>query len=97
MGERKDERFKSDLKIQLDRGEGTVRDVSASGIYFVTEVALKVGEPLKFTLEFQNPDTGPLSAHCIGRIVRIDKQKSASGVAASIDSIEFRRLPKPSH
>ena len=96
MGEqRKDERFKGDLKIQLDRGQGRVRDVSAGGIYFVTDVALKLGEPLEFTLEFQNTGAGPISANCIARIVRVEQQGSRNGIAAAIDTITFHRLPTP--
>lgn len=94
--QRKDERFKGDLRIKLDQGEGLVRDVSAGGIYFVTDVALKVGEPLEFTLEFQNLATGPISASCIARIVRVEKQGRRKGFGASINSIVFHRLPRHS-
>ncbi len=44
MGARRDERFDSDLRIKLDRGDGRMRNVSASGIYFLTDVNLKPGE-----------------------------------------------------
>ena len=43
MGARRDERFDSDLRIRLDRGDGRMRNVSASGVYFVTD-----GEPVVF-------------------------------------------------
>jgi hypothetical protein len=90
---RKDERFGTELSVRLEGGEGIVRNVSASGIYFVTDVALEEGQPVKFTLDFQNFPTGPISVNCIARIVRVEGQGARRGVAASISSFEFRRIP----
>ena len=73
-----------------------MRDVSASGIYFLTEVELNVGEPLEFTLEFENMAAGPISANCIARIVRVEKKGRQKGIAASIHSIIFHRLQRRS-
>ena len=93
--QRAEERFKGPLRIKLSGGEGVVRDFSASGIYFVTDVALKAGQPVEFTLEFQNADAGPISANCIARIVRVEKEPGGmKGIAASINSIEFHRIQK---
>jgi hypothetical protein len=86
---RKKDRLKTALTVQLEQGQGVVRDLSASGIYFVTDVPLKVGEPLRFTLEFQNARTGPISANCVARIVRVEKRGKLKGVAASIDRIKL--------
>lgn len=93
MPGRKDERFDTRLPLRLEQGEGVVRNVSANGIYFVTDVALRVGEPVKFTLEFQNFPGGSIRAHCIARVVRVEEQGEKNGVAASINSFEFIRLP----
>jgi hypothetical protein len=98
MGEnRSDERLKAKLTVQLEHGQGTVRDLSASGIYFVTDVPLKVGEPLRFSLEFQNAKTGSISANCIARIVRVEKQGDLQGVAASISRITLSGTPRRSN
>jgi hypothetical protein len=92
---RKDERFGTELTVKLEGGEGVVRNVSASGIYFVTDVALEEGQPVKFTLDFQNFPSGPISVNCIARIVRVEEQGAGKGVAAAISSFEFHRIPKP--
>jgi hypothetical protein len=92
---RKEERFATELPIKLEGGEGVVRNVSANGIYFVTDVALQEGQPVKFTLDFQNFPSGPIAVNCIARIVRVEEQGSRKGVAASISSFEFHRLPNP--
>lgn len=94
MPGRKDERFGTELTVRLEGGEGVVRNVSASGIYFVTDVALKQGQPVRFTLDFRNFPSGPISVNCIARIVRVEEQGTSNGVAAAISSLEFRRIPE---
>lgn len=89
---RKDERFDTELKIQLEGGNGDVRNVSASGIYFVTDVALTEGQPVKFKLEFQSFPGGPIAVNCVARIVRVEQQGARKGVGASIGSFEFHRM-----
>jgi PilZ domain-containing protein len=91
MGPRADERFQSDLTIKLDRGEGVMRNVSASGVYFVTDVDLKPGESFKFLLEFSGDQIGRVSARCEARVVRVEQVGSLKGVGAAFESIEFRR------
>ncbi len=96
MGEnRSEQRLKTKLRVRLDQGQGVVRDLSASGIYFLTDAALKVGEPLKFSVELQHAKTGSISADCIARIVRVEPQGKLKGVAASISRIVLRTAPAP--
>lgn len=92
---RKEERFTTELPIKIEGGEGVVRNVSANGIYFVTDVALKEGQPVKFTLEFLDFPSGPLAVNCLARIVRVEEQGTGQGVGASISSFEFRRIATP--
>jgi hypothetical protein len=92
---RRDERFGTELTVQLEGGEGLVRNVSASGIYFVTDVTLKEGQPVKLRLDFQDFPSGPISVNCSARIVRVEEQGARKGVAAAISSFEFRRIPNP--
>jgi hypothetical protein len=94
--ERKDERFESELAVKLEGGgHGVMRNVSAGGIYFLTDVALKEGQPVKLTLDFHDFPSGPIEVNCIARIVRVEEQGARKGVAASISSFEFRAIPKP--
>ena len=94
MGARRDERFDSDLPIRLDLGDGVMRNVSASGVYFVTDVDLKPGQSLKFTLEFSGVHIGVISARCEARVVRVEPQGARKGVGAALESIEFHRIPE---
>ena len=74
---------------------GVVRNVSATGIYFVTDLALEDGQAVEFTLEFPNVTSGPIAVNCIARIVRVEQRGTMRGVAASISSFEFHRVPPP--
>jgi PilZ domain len=94
MYQRSDEGLKSELVIRMAQGEGIVHDLSASGIYFITDMWLKAGDTLKFSLEFLESPTGPLSVNCTGQVLRLEKHAGRNGVAASITAMEFVRIPK---
>lgn len=78
--------------LKLEGGEGRVRNVSASGIYFLTDVPLEKGQPVKLKLEFAAFPRGPLEVTCIARVVRIEDQGGTTGVAAHISRFEVRRI-----
>lgn len=93
MPGRKEDRFKTDITVSLEGGgQGVARNVSANGIYFVTDVALEAGQPLNFSLEFQDLPSGPIAVNCIARVVRVEEQGARKGVGAAISSFEFRSL-----
>lgn len=94
MPGRRDERFASDFTIKLDRGDGVMRNVSASGVFFVTDVALKPGDAIQFTLEFSSREIGVVAARCEAHVVRVEPQGTLTGVGAAFDSIEFHRHPR---
>ena len=94
MEQRRHERFSADLTIRLNRGEGVVHNVSAGGIYFVTDVRLEIGQELTFQLEFPHAVGGTIAATCTARIVRTEKKNTQYGIGASISAFEFRRLPR---
>ena len=94
MYQRRDERLKSELVIRMAQGEGIVQDLSASGIYFITDMRLKAGDTLKFSLEFLESPTGHLSVNCTGQVLRLEEHAGRNGVAASITAMQFVRIPK---
>lgn len=97
MAGRREERFDTSLALKLEEGEGVVRNVSASGIYFVTDVALQAGDRVKFRLDFENFPAGPVAASCIAHVVRVEPEGEKQGVGAAIQSFEFYRAPKARH
>jgi len=94
MEQRKHERYSADLTIRLDRGKGVVHNVSAGGIYFITDVRLKIGQKLTFRLEFPHAPGGCIAATCTARVVRTEIRNRQYGIGASISAFEFRRLPR---
>jgi hypothetical protein len=93
---RRDQRYESQLPIKLDVGDGVLRNVSASGVYFVTEADLKPGQALKFTLEFSSIPIGLITARCEARVVRVEPHGATKGVGVVFESIEFHRVAEPS-
>jgi len=95
MRGRKEERFDTELAVKLeDGGKGIARNVSASGVFFVTDVALEAGQPVRFSLEFLDFPSGPIEVNCSARVVRVEEQGVGRAIGASISSFEFRTLPK---
>src|SRR5688572_20391457 len=93
MPGRKEQRFDTNFEVELEGGgKGVARNVSASGIFFVTDVALRVGQPVSFSLEFWDFPSGPIEAYCSARVVRIEEQGASHGVGASIESFEFQTI-----
>jgi len=67
---------------------GTVRDISASGVYFVFPPGLRRGDKVEFTvpLKIEGASAGGVLFQCAGRVVRVDSKGSRGiGVAACID------------
>jgi PilZ domain len=89
---RKEERFQTELPIRFESGEGVAHNVSANGIYFVTDAALEEGQPVKLTMEFRDFPSGPIVVNCVARVVRLEEQGTRRGVGASISSFEFTRI-----
>jgi PilZ domain len=93
MPGRKEERFDTALTVRLEGGgEGVARNVSASGIFFVTNVALEAGQPVRFSLKFLDFPGGPIEVNCSARVMRVEEQGAGRGVGASIDSFDFHTL-----
>ena len=92
---RRHERFESDLTIRFDRGDGRMTNVSANGLYFLTQAAVRIGDPLNIMLEFETSQLGVISAHCLARVVRVVDGATTKGVGAAFESIEFHRIPAP--
>lgn len=91
-----EQRFDTELTVWLDGGaEGIARNVSSSGIFFVTGAPLEAGQPVKLRMKFLDFPSGPIEVECSARVVRVEEQGAGWGVGASIAAFEFQILPKP--
>lgn len=71
--------------------QGETRDVSFCGLYFWTKEELQTGIAIEFvlTLPKEVTMTRDVNIHCFGRVIRVETQRQASGVAARIERYEF--------
>ena len=84
---RRHERYSLTLDIELAHGRGLTRNVSAGGVYFVTDQPHTPGALIDFTLVLGalSPSV-PCQLRCKGEILRVEPQGDQVGVAATIQS-----------
>jgi hypothetical protein len=88
---RKNERVNAVIPVRLEDGhDGITRDLSPAGVYFVTAEKLRDGEPIRFTLEFDNA-MGKLYLDCSGQVVRVEDREGKVGVAVKITESRLER------
>lgn len=89
---REGERFDVEVPVHLEQGSGVSRNVSMSGIYFVTDLTFIEGETLRFTMSFEYAIPGrQMQLDCQARVVRVEPLGDKSGVAARIE--DFTCIP----
>jgi len=78
------------LPVQLARGSGLTRDVSAGGVYFLTDQAYPLDSQLDLTLVFgATLPESPIQVQCRARVVRVEPRSDGVGIAAAIKSLSF--------
>ena len=88
---RREERLSAALPVDLDAGTGVTLDVSASGIFFETDVNYRPGSGITFTVQLDGP-SGKLLMKCQGEIVRVEQRGEKVGVAVKIGASKFEPL-----
>ena len=83
-GKRREERMSSTRPVKLDRGTGVTRNISASGVFFVTGGDYVPGNKINFTIELAGLRGGTLMLRSWGKIVRIEIGRGIVGVGAKI-------------
>lgn len=83
------------VSLPLDLGggrTGTTRDISASGVYFETDVDQTPGSLVDFSIDFDTPG-GPMRLKCHGTIVRTERHADRQGAAVKIIEARFEVGP----
>ena len=83
-GKRREDRMFARRLVRLDRGTGVTRNISASGVFFVTGGDYVPGNKIDFTIELAGLRGGTLMLRSWGKIVRIEIQRGIVGVGAKI-------------
>jgi hypothetical protein len=91
---RLEQRFDTTMTVRFEQGSGVTRNVSASGIYFVTDAAFEKGMQISFTLDFDDFLPGPLRLKCEAQVVRVEQHEGKLGVAAAISTFELARIER---
>lgn len=85
---RREERFALEVPVLLESGTGMTRDISQSGIYFVTDQLLQPNGIVRFSVKLDHVRAGKaVRFDCQGRILRIEPADGKFGVAASISEL----------
>lgn len=77
---RRERRVSASLPVDVGRGMGVTRDVSASGMYFETDASYGVGSSVNIALSLDTP-WGKVMFRCDGKIVRVESHDRKVGVA----------------
>lgn len=81
------------LPVELQNGNGVTRDVSASGVFFETDVSFSARTGIIFSLLLEHADpAGPIRLHCHGEVVRVERVHDKFGVAVAIDQHRFNPI-----
>ncbi|MCI0457266.1 MAG: PilZ domain-containing protein [Gemmataceae bacterium] len=99
---RRAQRFPLELPVKVKWGRegeevqepGTVRDISANGIYFLLSHDLQPESKVEFyvRLRVEGAPEGGVLLHCVGSVVRVEnRDPERIGVAARIDRYRFLR------
>ena len=76
----------------MDGGDGRIRDISAVGVYFLTNRQLAVDAKINFVM--LSPEPGKANIWCEGRVVRVEPQPTGQlGVGIEVESFHCQRLP----
>ena len=81
---RSEERVQATRPVNLDHGTGITRDISASGVFFETNMDCATGSEIGFSIEIDGPAGRKMMLKCQGLIVRVERRDGKIGVAARI-------------
>jgi hypothetical protein len=96
--QRKTQRFDLRLPFELVRSgatnlklTGETRNLSSGGVLFTADADVQVGQPIEFLITLPTgSEQKAVRLRCMGKVVRLDRAKSAS-VAATVERFEFLR------
>lgn len=87
---RSSQRILVEVPVNVGHEETVTRDVSWSGIYFMTDQVFAVGGDLDFSLDLTHALPGkPITLGCQGTVIRVEKHDSRFGIAAKINGFQY--------
>lgn len=88
---RQGERIALELEVELEGTRAVTRDISASGVFIATRLALTACSEVRFALLMSVADpVGPLRLECQGHIMHAEPEGDAEGIGVAITSYLLR-------
>ena len=91
---RQHDRVQASVPVAMEDGDlASTRDVSPGGVFIQTDGDFELGQPLRFSIEFDNPvdGGGALCLDCVGVVVRVERTGGRVGVGVSINESRLER------
>lgn len=84
------DRFNAEMPVELDGIKGFTRNISATGVYFETDIAQAApGKPISLTIEVTMGGE-KLQLVCEGEVVRVETKRDGTvGIAAKLRNSFF--------
>lgn len=87
---RSSQRIQVEVPVHIGKEKAMTRDVSWSGIYFLTKQSFTEGGELNFALDLSYALPGkPVKLDCQGEVIRIEQRGSKFGIAAKINNFQY--------
>lgn len=87
---RASQRIQVEIPVYLGQEKAITRDVSWTGIYFLTDQTLDQGGSLNFSLDLNYALPGKaIKLDCQGEVIRIEQLGDKFGVAAKINDFQY--------
>ena len=87
---RASQRIQVEVPVYIGDEKATTRDVSWSGIYFLTDQSFAEGGLLNFSLDLTYALPGkPIKLDCQGEVIRIEQRGEKFGIAAKINNFQY--------
>lgn len=93
--QRKSVRYNGNIPLEIKNGTGVTRDFSGSGLYFVTDQSVIIGEQIELVMLLEHQIPGSVvRVICQADVVRIEPDDRGTGVAVAITKHLFDIEPQ---
>lgn len=82
------DRFESTLPVEFAHAYGWTRNISATGVYFETDLVPEPGSRVHFAVELVSQGE-KRKLFCDGEVVRVDRNNGVLGIAAKLTGSFF--------
>jgi hypothetical protein len=82
-------RYPLSCPVELDWGTGITRNLSTTGVCFITDKAIEPDVMIRCFIPMQKPGRKTTRLRCEGRVVRADQSEEGWEVAVNFTSFEW--------